>query len=43
MSEYKAPVKEMKFTLNDVIDIAEVTAIDKFQDVDDDLIEAKTE
>lgn len=40
MSEYKAPVKEMKFTLNDVIDIAEVTAIDKFQDVDDDIIEA---
>lgn len=40
MSEYKAPIKEMKFTLHDVIDIAEVTAIEKFQDAEDDLLEA---
>lgn len=40
MSEYRAPVKEMNFTLNDVIDVKEVTSLEKFQDADDDLIEA---
>lgn len=40
MSEYQAPVKEMNFTLNDVIDVKEVTSLEKFQDADDDLIEA---
>ena len=40
MSDYQAPVKEMNFTLNDVIDVKEVTSLEKFQDADDDLIEA---
>ena len=40
MSDYQAPVKEMNFTLNDVIDLKEVTSLEKFQDADDDLIEA---
>lgn len=40
MSEYQAPVKEMNFILNDVIDVKEVTSLEKFQDADDDLIEA---
>ncbi|MCC3861321.1 acyl-CoA dehydrogenase [Pseudemcibacter aquimaris] len=40
MSEYKAPVKEIKFTLDEVIGISEVTALEKFQDTDNDLIEA---
>ncbi|MDG1437989.1 MAG: acyl-CoA dehydrogenase N-terminal domain-containing protein, partial [Emcibacteraceae bacterium] len=40
MPDYKAPVKEMNFVLNDVIDIGEVTALSNFQDVDSDLIEA---
>ncbi|MDC1090848.1 acyl-CoA dehydrogenase [Emcibacteraceae bacterium] len=40
MSDYQAPVKEMNFTLNDVIDVKEVTSLEKFQDADDVLIEA---
>ena len=40
MSDYKAPVKEMNFVLNDVIDIGEVMELANFQDVDSDLIEA---
>lgn len=40
MSEYKAPVKEIKFTLDEVVGISEVTELEKFQDADDDLIEA---
>jgi len=43
VSEYIAPTREMKFVLKDVIGIAEVTALDRFQDATDDIIDAVLE
>jgi hypothetical protein len=40
MSEYLAPVKEMKFTLIDVVDIDDVTALEQYQDAIDDIVDA---
>ncbi len=40
MPEYIAPVKEIKFTLTDVIEFSEVTALEIFQDASDDIIDA---
>lgn len=40
MPEYKAPVKEMKFTLCDVIDMKEITSIEQYKDATEDIIEA---
>ena len=43
MAEYIAPTREMKFVLKDVIDIGEVTALERFQDASDDIIDAVLE
>tara|TARA_R110002096_G_scaffold340539_2_gene533640 strand:+ start:8943 stop:10739 length:1797 start_codon:yes stop_codon:yes gene_type:complete len=43
VADYIAPTREMKFVLKDVIDIAEVTALDRFQDASDDIIDAVLE
>ena len=43
MAEYIAPTREMKFVLKDVIGISEVTALEKFQDASDDIIDAVLE
>lgn len=43
MADYAAPTREMKFVLKDVIDIAEVTALDRFQDASEDIIDAVLE
>ena len=43
MAEYRAPTREMKFVLKDVIDIAEVTALERFRDASDDIIDAVLE
>ncbi|MBT5187958.1 MAG: acyl-CoA dehydrogenase, partial [Kordiimonadaceae bacterium] len=40
MPEYIAPVKEMKFTLSDVIGISDVTKLELYQDATDDIIDA---
>ena len=40
MPEYKAPVKEMKFIICDVVGIDELTALDMYQDASDDIIDA---
>lgn len=40
MAEYKAPVKEMKFTLCDVVEMDEITSIEKYNDATADIVEA---
>lgn len=40
MTEYIAPVKEIKFTLNDVVGIADVTELEVYQDATEDIIDA---
>ena len=39
MSEYIAPVKEIKFTLSDVVGIDELTSLEQYQDATDDIID----
>ncbi len=43
MAEYIAPTREMKFVLKDVIEIAEISELEKFQDASDDIIDAVLE
>ncbi|MBL4612502.1 MAG: acyl-CoA dehydrogenase [Emcibacter sp.] len=43
MAEYIAPTREMKFVLKDVIGIAEISALERFQDASDDIIDAVLE
>lgn len=40
MAEYRAPTREMKFVLKDVIGISEISEIEKFQEATDDIIDA---
>ncbi len=43
MAEYIAPIKDMKFTLKDVVGISEISEIEKFQDATDDIIDVVLE
>jgi len=43
VSEYIAPTREMKFVLKDVIGISEVTALERFNEATDDIIDAVLE
>lgn len=43
MAEYLAPTREMKFVLKDIIDISEITALEKFTEASDDIIDAVLE
>ncbi|MCF8474125.1 MAG: acyl-CoA dehydrogenase [Emcibacter sp.] len=43
MVEYIAPTREMKFVLNDIIDISEISQIDRFEDATPDIIDAVLE
>jgi len=40
VAEYVAPTREMKFLLKDVIDISEITALERFNDASEDIIDA---
>ncbi len=40
MAEYIAPTREMKFVLKHVIDMAEVSELERFQDASEDIVEA---
>lgn len=40
MAEYIAPVKEIKFTLSDIVEIEDLSALEIYQDATDDIIDA---
>ena len=40
MSEYRAPVKDMRFVINELAGLAEVAALPGFEEATPDLVEA---